>query len=103
MRELMLIQFWVMPMKLLVPSLMHEALRNIPARQPRGREVVVEASLMLYFIRRLYGIGFSAIYRASFSAFPSPRCSGLVPWLARHFLIGVVPGGYLRSPSRRRC
>ena len=96
MRELMLIQFWVMPMKLLVVfGLMHEALKlfvlgNLVV------EVVVEAGLMLYFVRRLYGIGFRDIYRSSMSAFALAALFGLLAWLARHFLVGLMPMDLLR-------
>ena len=96
MRELVLIQFWVLPMKLLVVfSLMYETL-SVFLLGNVAVEVVVEAGLMLYFVRRLYGIGFSAIYKASLSAFAVAALFGVFAWLARHFLAGVISVDILR-------
>jgi len=86
MRELMLVQFWVMPMKLLVVfSLMYQTL-SVFLLGNLAVEVVVEAGLMLYFVQRLYGIGFSDIYRSSMSSFVIALLFGVLAWLARHFL-----------------
>ena len=86
MRELMLVQFWVMPMKLLVVfSLMYQTL-SVFLLGNLAVEVVVEAGLMLYFVQRLYGIGFSDIYRSSMSSFVIAVLFGVLAWLARHFL-----------------
>ena len=91
MRELMLIQFWVMPMKLLVLfSLMHEALQVFLLGN-LAVEVVVEAGLLLYFVKRLYGIGLLAIYKASLSAFAVAGLFGALVWGLRHVVSGWFP------------
>jgi len=91
MRELMFVQLWVMPMKLVVVfSLMYQAL-GLFLLGNLAVEAVVEAGLMLYFVRRLYGIGFSDIYRSSLSAFIIAALFGALAWPARHVLTGWIP------------
>jgi len=96
MRELMHVQLWVIPFKLLVVlGLMYETLRVFLLGN-LAVEVVVEAGLMLYFVQRLYGINLFDIYSSSLGAFVIAALFGVFAWLARHFLTEWIPQGLVR-------